>query len=43
MHGTDEPASIGRPVSNGRPGIDNDTTRTLAGQLPLGTPFEVTA
>lgn len=43
LHGTKDPASIGRPVSNGCLRLANDTIRTLAAQLPLGTPFEVTA
>ena len=43
LHGTDEPGSIGLPVSSGCLRLDNDTIRTLAAQLPLGTPFEVVA
>lgn len=43
LHGTNESGSIGRPVSNGCLRLDNDTIRALAGQLPLGTPFEIKA
>ena len=43
LHGTNDPASIGRPVSNGCLRLDNNTIRTLAEQLPLGTPFQVRA
>lgn len=43
LHGTDEPDSVGQAVSNGCLRLDDDVVRTLAGQLPLGTPVEITA
>jgi lipoprotein-anchoring transpeptidase ErfK/SrfK len=41
IHGTDDPASIGQPVSHGCIRVPNDVVTLLAGLLPLGTPVTV--
>ena len=41
MHGTDEPSSLGRPVSNGCVRVADDTVRALAKVVPLGTPVTI--
>ncbi|HVV37116.1 MAG TPA: L,D-transpeptidase [Acidimicrobiales bacterium] len=38
MHGTNEPASVGRDASHGCVRLPNDAITRLAGMLPLGTP-----
>jgi lipoprotein-anchoring transpeptidase ErfK/SrfK len=43
LHGTDDPASIGRSVTHGCIRVSNRVITTLAGRLPLGTPVVVTA
>jgi L,D-transpeptidase catalytic domain len=43
LHGTSARASIGQAVSNGCLRLDNETITALARELPLGTPFEITA
>lgn len=41
IHGTNAPASIGRPVSHGCLRVDNDVIERLAHLLPLGTPVTI--
>lgn len=43
LHGTDVPASIGTAASSGCLRLPDDVVRSLAGQLPLGTPVLVSA
>lgn len=42
VHGTNEPSSLGRPVSHGCVRVSNKTIRALAKVLPLGTPVTIT-
>jgi lipoprotein-anchoring transpeptidase ErfK/SrfK len=41
IHGTDDPSSIGQPVSHGCVRVANDVITRLADLLPLGTPVTV--
>ena len=41
IHGQNEPASIGHPVSHGCVRLDNGVITQLAGLLPLGTPVTI--
>ena len=41
IHGTDDPASIGQPVSHGCIRVPNDVITLLASALPLGTPVTI--
>ena len=41
IHGTDDPSSIGQPVSHGCVRVPNDVVARLAQLLPLGTPVTV--
>jgi lipoprotein-anchoring transpeptidase ErfK/SrfK len=41
IHGTNDPASIGQPVSHGCVRVANDVITRLADLLPLGTPVTV--
>jgi lipoprotein-anchoring transpeptidase ErfK/SrfK len=41
IHGTNEPSSIGQPVSHGCVRVANDVITRLADLLPLGTPVTV--
>lgn len=43
LHGTDDPASIGKDVSSGCIRLRNDDISELAGVLPLGTPVRILA
>lgn len=43
LHGTDEPSSLGRPVSHGCIRVSNKTIRALAKVLPLGTPVTISS
>ena len=43
LHGTGDPSSIGRDVSNGCIRMSNAGITKLADMLPLGTPVEITA
>ena len=43
LHGTGDPSSIGRDVSNGCIRMSNTGISKLADLLPLGTPVEITA
>ena len=43
LHGTGDPSSIGRDVSNGCIRMSNTGITTLAETLPLGVPIEITA
>ena len=43
LHGTGDPSSIGRDVSNGCIRMSNSGITKLADMLPLGTPVEITA
>ena len=43
LHGTGDPSSIGRDVSNGCIRMSNSGITRLANTLPLGTPIEITA
>ncbi|HJU02966.1 MAG TPA: L,D-transpeptidase family protein [Actinomycetes bacterium] len=43
LHGTDDPADLGRQVSNGCVRLDNGAITTLAEKLPLGTPVTIRA
>lgn len=43
IHGTNDPDSIGRDVSNGCIRLPNDVIVELAGYLPLGAPVTITA
>jgi lipoprotein-anchoring transpeptidase ErfK/SrfK len=41
IHGTDDPSSIGQPVSHGCVRVPNDVVTLLATALPLGTPVTI--
>lgn len=41
IHGTNDPASIGRDSSHGCIRMHNDDIRALVGRLPLGTPVRI--
>jgi lipoprotein-anchoring transpeptidase ErfK/SrfK len=41
IHGTDDPSSIGQPVSHGCVRVPNDVVGRLAELLPLGTPVTI--
>jgi lipoprotein-anchoring transpeptidase ErfK/SrfK len=41
IHGQDEPASVGHPVSHGCVRLGNDVITRLAALLPLGTPVTI--
>ena len=41
LHGTNEPATLGRDVSHGCVRVHNDVVALLAGSIPLGTPVSV--
>lgn len=41
IHGTNDPSSIGRDVSNGCVRVPNEVARTLNDLLPLGTPVTI--
>ena len=41
IHGTDDPSSIGQPVSHGCIRVPNDVVSLLADLLPLGTPVTI--
>ena len=43
IHGTDDPASVGRSVSHGCIRLRNEAITRLAGMLPLGVPVQITA
>jgi hypothetical protein len=43
IHGTNEPASIGKAVSSGCVRLTNEDITHLAGILPLGTPVDIRA
>jgi lipoprotein-anchoring transpeptidase ErfK/SrfK len=43
LHGTGDPSSIGRDVSNGCIRMSNSSITKLAETLPLGVPIEITA
>lgn len=43
IHGTNDPSSIGKDVSNGCLRISNEAIDLLAGVLPLGVPVEIVA
>lgn len=43
LHGTDDPSSIGKAVSNGCIRLSNENITMLAKALPLGTPVVITA
>lgn len=43
MHGTNDPSSIGRPVSHGCIRLPNDVLTRVRSFLPLGTPVEISA
>ena len=43
LHGTGDPSSIGRDVSNGCIRMSNSAITKLAETLPLGVPIEITA
>ena len=43
IHGTDDPASIGRAVSNGCLRVQNDVLRRLFSLVPAGTPVVIRA
>jgi lipoprotein-anchoring transpeptidase ErfK/SrfK len=43
IHGTDDPSSLGRSVSNGCVRMSNDAITRLAGTLPVGVPVEIRA
>jgi lipoprotein-anchoring transpeptidase ErfK/SrfK len=43
LHGTGDPSSIGRDVSNGCIRMSNTGITKLAEILPLGVPIEITA
>ena len=42
IHGTDDPAGVGKDVSHGCIRLQNDAITRLAGVLPLGTPVFIT-
>jgi len=41
IHGTNDPSSIGQPVSHGCVRVPNDVVQRLADLLPLGTPVTI--
>jgi lipoprotein-anchoring transpeptidase ErfK/SrfK len=41
IHGTDDPGSIGQPVSNGCVRVPNATLRRLLRATPAGTPVVI--
>lgn len=41
IHGTNDPASIGKDVSHGCIRVPNDVVVRMATLLPLGTPVEI--
>lgn len=41
LHGTNDPSSIGRPVTHGCLRVRNEVMERLARMLPVGTPIEV--
>jgi lipoprotein-anchoring transpeptidase ErfK/SrfK len=43
LHGTNDPSSVGRDVSNGCLRVSNDTITRLAEKLPIGVPVEIRA
>jgi lipoprotein-anchoring transpeptidase ErfK/SrfK len=43
LHGTSDPADLGREVSNGCVRMDNAAITSLAETLPLGTPVTIRA
>lgn len=43
IHGTNEPASVGRNVSHGCIRVRNEVITRLAGMLPLGVPVQIIA
>ena len=43
LHGTNDPSSLGRDVSNGCIRLSNDAITRLAQTVPLGTPVEIVA
>ena len=43
IHGTNDPGSVGRPVSNGCLRLPNDTLERLFGAVPAGTPVVIRA
>ena len=43
MHGTNDPSSVGRDVSNGCIRLHNDAITKLAERLPIGVPVEIKA
>jgi lipoprotein-anchoring transpeptidase ErfK/SrfK len=43
IHGTNDPSSLGRSVSNGCIRMSNDAITKLARTLPVGVPVEVKA
>jgi len=43
LHGTDNPAGLGKDVSAGCIRMSNETITRLASLLPLGTPVEIVA
>lgn len=43
LHGTNEPSALGHAASNGCVRVSDDTVRTLAKIIPLGTPVTISA
>jgi lipoprotein-anchoring transpeptidase ErfK/SrfK len=43
IHGNNDTSALGQSVSHGCIRMDNDAITQLAGQLPLGTPVDITA
>ena len=43
LHGTNDPSSLGRSVSNGCVRITNDAITALAAELPVGSPISIVA
>ena len=43
IHGNNDASALGQNVSHGCIRMDNDGITALAGQLPFGTPVDVTA
>jgi len=41
LHGTNDPAALGKNVSKGCIRVSNRVIRKLAGRLPLGTPVVI--
>ena len=41
LHGTNDPAALGRSVSSGCVRVSNDTVTRLAKLIPLGTPVTI--